>query len=94
MKVESQDLWGRMWGPKPPQKSNKLIINNKYGCYGGAFRQIGSSIRSLKMVLSDKPVHASKGCSQLDMPNYQQRLMGNYVLFVYFAPAEGSVNWF
>ena len=35
MKVESQDLWGRMWGPKPPQKSNKLIINNKYGCYGG-----------------------------------------------------------
>gem|GEM_PF-1849835 len=46
------------------------------------------------MVLSDKPVHASKGCSQLDMPNYQQRLMGNYVLFVYFVPAEGSVNWF
>ena len=35
MKVESQDLWGLMWGPKPPQNSNKLILNNKYGCYGG-----------------------------------------------------------
>ncbi|MGB1067067.1 MAG: hypothetical protein ACPGZR_13810, partial [Paracoccaceae bacterium] len=75
----------------------KLLFCNNFMFYlggGGAVRQIGSSIRSLKMVLSDKPVHASKGCSQLDMPNYQQRLMGNYVLFVYFVPAEGSVNWF
>jgi len=51
-------------------------------------------LKSKVAVLSDKPIHASKVCSQLDMPNYQQRLMGNYVLFVYFVPAEGSVNWF
>jgi hypothetical protein len=45
MKVESQDLWGRMWGPKPPQNSNKLILNNKYGFYGG-----DEGIRTLETV--------------------------------------------
>ena len=62
----------------------------------GLFFLNGEEVRCGRrfLVLSDKPVHASKGCSQLDMPNYQQRLMGNYVLFVYFVPAEGSVNWF
>jgi len=43
-------------------------------------------------VLSDKPVHAPKECSQLDLPNRKKRLMGNYVLFVCFVPAKGSVN--
>ena len=35
-----------------------------------------------------------KACSQLDMHKYQQRLMDYDVLFFYFLPAEGSVNWF
>ena len=34
MTVESQDLWGRMWKPKPPHNSTNMIINIKYG-YGG-----------------------------------------------------------
>ena len=47
MKVESQDLWGLMWGPKPPRNSNNLILNNKYGYGGGVVRQ---SLTQLKVL--------------------------------------------
>ena len=48
MTVESQDLWGRMWGPKPPHNSTNMIINIKYG-YGG-----GDEVRHLTVHLSSK----------------------------------------
>ena len=44
MKVESQDLWGRMWGPKSSSKPNRMISNNNFRCGGGAIRQMRTRI--------------------------------------------------